>query len=115
MLTPFAKAPAFARDVGLAYASVAGADSSLRQKAFDLLRRAQASDPDDVAVLAQLAQLYYRSGDEDRAMTLSARVVRLDPSQVAVAVNLGTYYIKRGRARAKRSAYGRTRFRATRD
>jgi Tfp pilus assembly protein PilF len=32
-------------------------------------------------------------------MTLSERAVRLDPSQVAVAVNLGTYYIKRGRVR----------------
>ena len=31
-------------------------------------------------------------------MTLSERAVRLDPSLVAVAVNLGTYYIKRGRA-----------------
>ena len=99
MLTPFAKAPAFLRDAALAYASVAGADSGLRQKAFDLLRTAEARDPDDVAVLAQLAQLYDQSGDEDRAMTLSERAVRLDPSQVAVAVNLGTYYVKRGRAR----------------
>ena len=32
-------------------------------------------------------------------MVLSEKAVRLDPSQVAVAVNLGTYYIKRGRAR----------------
>jgi Flp pilus assembly protein TadD len=32
-------------------------------------------------------------------MVLSERVIRLDPAQVAVAVNLGTYYIKRGRAR----------------
>jgi len=35
-LTPFA--PAFLRDVALAYANVAGADSGLRLKAFDLLR-----------------------------------------------------------------------------
>ena len=32
-------------------------------------------------------------------MALSERVLRLDPSQIAVAVNLGTFYIQRGRAR----------------
>jgi tetratricopeptide (TPR) repeat protein len=83
----------------LALAAVAGGDSGLRKQAFELLRKAEARDPVDVAVLAQLAQLYDLAGDEDRAIALSERAVRLDATQVAVAVNLGTYYIQRGRAR----------------
>ena len=87
------------RDLGLAFAAVAGADSGLRKRAFELLQKAESRDPEDVAVLAQLAQLYDLAGDEDRAIALSERAVRLDATQVAVAVNLGTYYVQRGRAR----------------
>ena len=36
---------------------------------------------------------------KERATILSERIMRLDPAQVSVAVNLGTYYIKRDRAR----------------
>src|SRR5262249_24073704 len=44
------------------------------------------------------AQLYEAAGEEEKAMALSERIVRLDPSQAAVAVNLGGYYMQRGRA-----------------
>ncbi len=98
-LALFWKTPLDERDLGLALAAVAAGDSGLRKRAFDLLRKAEVRDPEDVAVLAQLAQLYDLSGDEDRAIALSERAVRLDRAQVAVAVNLGTYYIQRGRAR----------------
>jgi predicted CXXCH cytochrome family protein len=98
-LATFWKTAVEERDLGLAYATVAGSDSALRRRAFDLLRKAEARDPKDILVLAQLAQFYDQLGDEDSAMALSERVIRLDPEQVAVAVNLGTYYIKRGRAR----------------
>jgi hypothetical protein len=98
-LTSFWNTPLDERDLGLAYATIAGADSTLRRQAFDLLRKAQARNPDDVLVLSQLAQIHDQSGDENQAMVLSERVIRLDRAQVAVAVNLGTYYIKRGRAR----------------
>jgi len=95
----FWKTPLDERDLGLALAAVAGADSGLRKQAFELLQKAESRDPEDVAVLAQLAQLYDLAGDEDRAIALSERAVRLDATQVAVAVNLGTYYVQRGRAR----------------
>jgi hypothetical protein len=98
-LALFWKAPVDERDLGLAFAAVAGTDPGLRKRAFDLLRKAEARDPEDVAVLAQLAYLYDLAGDEDRAIALSERAVRLDATQVAVAVNLGTYYVQRGRAR----------------
>jgi tetratricopeptide (TPR) repeat protein len=98
-LVSFWKSAVDDRDQGLALATVAGADSRLHRRAFDLLRKAEARDPKDILVLAQLAQFYDQSGDENSAMALSERVIRLDPAQVSVAVNLGTYYIKRGRAR----------------
>jgi predicted CXXCH cytochrome family protein len=86
-LVSFWKTPVDERDLALAYGTA------------PVLRKAAAQNAEDVAVLAQLAQLVDQSGDEDEAMALSERIVRLDPAQVAVAVNLGTYYIKRGRAR----------------
>ncbi|MEO7141892.1 MAG: tetratricopeptide repeat protein [Bryobacteraceae bacterium] len=98
-LCAFWKTPVDDRDLALAYAKVADADAGLRQRAYDLLRKAEARDPDDTMVLTQLAQLYDRAGKEDQAMALSERVVRLDPADVAAAVNLGAYYVKRGRAR----------------
>jgi hypothetical protein len=98
-LVPFWNGTADKRDLGLAYAAVAGGDRRLEQQAMDLLKRAAQRDPADVPVLAQLAQLYDRIGDEENAMRLCERAVRADPAQVATAVNLGFYYMKRGRTR----------------
>ncbi|MGH9666170.1 MAG: tetratricopeptide repeat protein, partial [Bryobacteraceae bacterium] len=98
-LTSFWKTQVDERDLALAYAKEAETDAGLRQRAYDLLRKAEVRDPGDMMVLAQLAQLYDRAGNEDRAMALCERVVRLDAANVAAAVNLGTYYVKRGRAR----------------
>ncbi len=98
-LAPFWKGPVDAeRDLGLAYATVAGGDAALRRRALELLRKAEARDPEDITVLTQLAQFYEAADQEDQAMAMSERIVRLDPSQAAVAVNLGTYYVQRGRA-----------------
>jgi predicted CXXCH cytochrome family protein len=97
-LQPFWKRAVDQRDLGLAYAMAAGADAALQRRAAEMLRIAEHRDPNDVPVLVQMAQLYDASGDEDSAMALCERIVRLDASQAAVAVNLGSYYIKRGRA-----------------
>ncbi|HYM10326.1 MAG TPA: tetratricopeptide repeat protein [Bryobacterales bacterium] len=96
-LEPFWQRPVDKRDLGLAYAAVADDDSTLRRRALELLQKAAARDAEDLTVLAQLAQLYEAAGQEEQAMALSERIIRLDPTQAAVAVNLGTYYIKRGR------------------
>jgi len=84
------------RDLGLAYASVAGSDALLRQRARDLLRKAAARDGNDIPVLVQLAQLEDEAGQEAEA--LDERILRIDPGQVSVAINLGTYCYRRGRA-----------------
>ena len=97
-LTPIWKTALDERDLGLAYAAVAGADSGLRERASELLRKAEARDSQDIAVLTQLAQLYDQAGEEDRSVALCERILRLDPTQVSVAINLGTYYMQHGRA-----------------
>jgi hypothetical protein len=70
MLTPFAKARAFLRDVGLAYANVAGADSGQRQKAFDLLPR-PSSRPGDPAEASVLKLLEYDPDQETARQLLT--------------------------------------------
>lgn len=96
-LEPFWSSEVGERDLGLAYAAAASADSTLRPRAFMLLRKANARDPKDLAVLIQLAQLSDEDGQEDAAMAWYERILRLDTSQTAVAVNLGTGYMKQGR------------------
>ncbi len=92
-LLPFGTASYDERDLALAYAA-----AGVGQRAVALLETAAAQSPRDVAVLAQLAQLYDRAGQEDRAQLLYERVLRLDPVETAAAVNLGGYLMKKGRA-----------------
>lgn len=47
----------------------------------------------------QLAQLYDQLGNDEKALSLSERVLSLDPTQVSVMINLGGYYMKRGRSK----------------
>lgn len=87
------------RDEALAYSVIAMTEPAVRARAFRSLQKAAAQNPKDVAVLAQLAQFYDRTGAEDKAMEICEQVLQLDPSQTAAAVNLGTYYVKRGKTR----------------
>jgi tetratricopeptide repeat protein/cytochrome c554/c'-like protein len=98
-LESFWKTEAGERNLGLAYAAVAGGDRGLEQRAADLLARAAETNPLDLPVLEQLAEMRDRLGNEDAAMRLCERVVRADPTQVTAAINLGVYWMKRGRAR----------------
>ncbi len=86
------------RDLALAYAVVAPTEPAVRPKALELLQRAAANAPEDVPVLAQLAQFYDKMGQEEKALALCERILRLDPTHVPSATNLGIYYMKRGRS-----------------
>jgi len=97
-LVPFWNTPPDGRDLGLAYAAVANSDPALEQRALELLERAAEHDPADLPVLAQLAQIYDRTGQEKKAMALDEKIVRSDPAQITASVNLGTYWVRRGRA-----------------
>jgi hypothetical protein len=92
VLVPFGGTAVSDRDLGLAYALAAA-----NERAFELLKPAEAKQPDDVPALAQLAHLYDLRSDEDRAAVLYERVLRADPSQISAANNLGAILLKRGR------------------
>ena len=96
-LVPFWNTRADLRDLALAYAVVAPTEPAVRPDALALLQKAEASAPEDVAVLAQLAQFHDRMGQEDKALALCERILRIDPAHLASATNLGIYYMKRGR------------------
>jgi Flp pilus assembly protein TadD len=96
-LASFWKTAVDDRDVALAYGSAAGADRVLQRRAFELLQAAATHDPDDIAVASQLAQIYDRIGNADRAAALYERVLAAEASNVAAAINLGTLLAQQGR------------------
>ena len=97
-LESFWKNQADDRDLALGYAVVAPMEPSVRQRTLELLEVAAKKNPNDVPILAQLAQFYDRLGREEQAMTVCERLVRLDGTQTGAMVNLGIYRMKRGRA-----------------
>jgi tetratricopeptide (TPR) repeat protein len=97
-LMSFWNAPADERDLAMAYAAIAPTQPGVRPQALALLEKAASRDPNDIAVLSQLAQFYDRMGREDEAMALCERILQADPANTAAAINLAIYRIKRGRA-----------------
>ncbi len=90
-LVPFGNAQAQPRDIALAYA-IAG-----QSRALALLQEAEHNSPDDVEVLLYLAELYRNGNQEDLAVPLYERAIRLDPTQVTASVGLGGIMMQRGR------------------
>jgi len=88
------------RDLGLAYAIVALRENSAayRERAFDLLREANAQTPDEPQTLAYLAELYKGRSDDKNARRLYERLVKIDPAQSAAWAALGAYEMEAGRA-----------------
>lgn len=97
-LVPFWKTAADGRDLAMAMAALAQSEAALRRPAFELLVKESARNPEDMALLGQLAQFHDRMGNEAAAMEACERIVRADPSNTAAKVNLGIYYVKRGRS-----------------
>ncbi|MDZ4802275.1 MAG: tetratricopeptide repeat protein [Bryobacteraceae bacterium] len=97
-LVPFWRATtADSRDLALAYATAALTEPSMRRRAFELLRTAEARDPSDLAIAAQLAQFHDRLGQPAEAMKLYERVVAAGTPNTAALINLGTLYAQSGR------------------
>jgi cytochrome c-type biogenesis protein CcmH/NrfG len=81
----------------LAYAIVAsrpGAGGS--DGALQLLEVAERDSPDDSEVLLYLAEIYRNAGQEDQAIPLYRRAMRLDPAQVTASAGLGAILFERG-------------------
>ncbi len=97
-LRSFWTGPVNERDLALGYAVVAPTEITARPRALALLEKTAAAQPNDVAILVQLAQFYDRMGREEQALALCERIMKLDPEQTSTAVNLGIYRMKRGQA-----------------
>ena len=71
-LTPFGQKAADARDLGLAYAIVAVREQNAiyRERAFELLKQAIATTPNDPQALSYLADLYKKHSDDGNAIPL---------------------------------------------
>jgi tetratricopeptide (TPR) repeat protein len=87
---------------GLAYAELAIRvnEDSYFTRAFELLTKAAAQGRLDPKLLSQLAWLYDRLGDEDRAIAYYERALELDAAQPAAAITLGALYAKRANLEA---------------
>jgi tetratricopeptide (TPR) repeat protein len=99
-LRPFGIEDENPRDLGLAYAIVALRENSAayRQRAFELLREANAQAPDEPQTLAYLADFYKARSDDKTARPLYERLVRIDPAQSAAWAALGAYEMEAGHA-----------------
>jgi Tfp pilus assembly protein PilF len=99
VLEPFGRTAAARREVALAWAEVALRDNNRAwgMRAYELLRSEYERDPADTRIASQLAQLYDRMGQEEKACELYSHVVERNPEAVAPAVNLGACLAKQGR------------------
>lgn len=88
-LVPFDGAKVNDRELGLAYAVIAGFEAQA-------IQHLEQAAPRDARVLGQLALLWDRMGREADAIPLYEEVVRLDASQANVAANLGSARAKTG-------------------
>lgn len=87
------------RDTALAYAIAASRTSgaAVQSRALRLLQEMEHGFPDDVEVLLYLAERYRNSGQNDQAVPLYRRAIRLDPAQVTASVGLGGILMERSR------------------
>jgi hypothetical protein len=97
-LIPFPGSTAGDRELGLAYAGEAQSRNNRvwGMRAFALLKDVAAAHPEDGAVTVQLAQLYDRMGQEQKACELFARAVTGGVSGTGALVNLGACQAKSG-------------------
>ena len=88
----------FRSDIALAYAIAASRtrDAAFQSRALTLLQEAEHNSPGDVEVLLYLAELYRNGNQEDLAVPLYQRAIRLDPAQVTASVGLGGIMMQRG-------------------
>jgi predicted Zn-dependent protease len=97
-LVPLGSQEAEPRELGLAYAIVALRDQNAgyRNRAFDLLRDAQRTQPNDPQTLSYLADLYKGRSDEKEAAHLYELLLPLHPAQASAPAALGAYQMEQG-------------------
>jgi tetratricopeptide (TPR) repeat protein len=71
-------------------------DEGGNKNAITYLKMAQELNPDDIAVLINLAQTYQADGQMDPAQALFEKAIAVDPSQAAAQAGLGEIALSKG-------------------
>jgi tetratricopeptide (TPR) repeat protein len=78
------------------------------EKAVEAYKLARASDPKDVNLLLNEANLYYTMGDKDKFKTLMAEATNLAPDNADLHYNIGVISMEQNNIEEARASYKRT-------
>lgn len=74
-------------------------------KALEAYTKARASNPDDVNLILQEANLHYKLGDKDKFKTLMAEAAAMEPDNADLHYNIGVINMEQGNLAEARAAY----------
>ena len=76
-------------------------------KALEAYAKARASNPDDVNLVLQEANLHYKLGDKDKFKVLMALAATMEPDNADLHYNIGVINMEQGNLEEARAAYMR--------
>lgn len=74
-------------------------------KALEAYAKARASNPDDVNLILQEANLHYKSGDKEKFKTLMAEAATMEPENADLHYNIGVINMEQGNLEEARASY----------
>ncbi|TMM55855.1 tetratricopeptide repeat protein [Maribacter algarum] len=74
-------------------------------KALEAYTKARASNPDDVNLILQEANLHYKLGDKDKFKTLMAEAAQMEPDNADLHYNIGVINMEQGNLEEARASY----------
>lgn len=75
------------------------------EKALEAYTKARASNPDDVNLILQEANLHYKLGDKDKFKTLMAEASAMEPDNADLHYNIGVINMEQGNLEDARASY----------
>lgn len=76
-------------------------------KALEAYSKARATNPDDVNLILQEANLHYKLGDKDKFKTLMGEAAAMEPDNADLHYNIGVINMEQGNLTEARAAYQR--------
>lgn len=74
-------------------------------KALEAYAKARASNPDDVNLILQEANLHYKLGDKDKFKVLMAEAAMMEPDNADLHYNIGVINLEQGNLEEARASY----------
>ncbi|MFK7814339.1 MAG: tetratricopeptide repeat protein [Maribacter sp.] len=75
------------------------------EKAIEAYAKARVSNPDDVNLVLQEANLHYKLGDKDKFKTLMATATKMEPENADLHYNIGVINMEQGNLEEARASY----------